>query len=41
MKKVVIFGAGSDLGVHIDGARFGPKKILENIKSKKAYLLKI
>ena len=33
MKNVTIIGAGSDLGVHIDGARFGPKKILDNVSN--------
>ena len=31
MKNITFIGAGSDLGVHIDGARFGPKKILDNL----------
>lgn len=31
MEKNMIIGAGSDLGVHIDGSRFGPKKIIENL----------
>ena len=30
MNKITIIGAGSDLGVNIDGARFGPKKIIHN-----------
>ena len=34
MKDITIIGAGSDLGVHIDGAKFGPKKVLENIDYK-------
>lgn len=33
MKKTIIIGAGSDLGVNIDGARFGPKQILENLNN--------
>ena len=33
MKNITIIGAGSDLGVHIDGARLGPKKILENMNN--------
>lgn len=31
MKEITIIGAGCDLGVHIDGARFGPKNIIKNI----------
>ncbi len=31
MKNIKIIGAGSDLGVHIDGARFGPKEIINNL----------
>ncbi len=33
MKNITIIGAGSDLGVHIDGTRFGPKKILDNLNN--------
>ena len=32
MKNITIVGAGSDLGVHIDGARFGSKRIIDNLK---------
>ena len=38
MKKITLIGAGSDLGVHIDGAKLGPKIILENQKEKKFLL---
>ena len=38
MKKVTFIGAGSDLGVHIDGARLGPKEILKNKTDKKILL---
>jgi len=38
MKKIII-GAGSDLGVNIDGARFGPKEILKNIKKETKIIL--
>ena len=38
MKKTII-GAGTDLGVNIDGTRFGPKEILKNIKDQKKILL--
>ena len=34
MKKIVLFGAGSDLGVHINGTSLGPKEILNNKKEK-------
>ena len=30
--KTVIIGAGSDLGVHIDGAKFGPNQLINDIK---------
>ena len=30
--KSVIIGAGSDLGVHIDGAHLGPKQLITDIK---------
>lgn len=30
--KTVIFGAGTDLGVHIDGANLGPVQLLNDIK---------
>ncbi len=39
MKKITLIGAGSDLGVHIDGARNGPKKILANYSNYKTILL--
>ena len=31
--KVVLFGAGSDLGTHIDGAKLGPTQIKNDIQS--------
>lgn len=31
--KTVIIGAGSDLGVHIDGAQLGPVQLMNDIKS--------
>ena len=31
--RTVIFGAGTDLGVHIDGASLGPKQLMNDIKS--------
>lgn len=31
--ETVIIGAGSDLGVHIDGSRLGPEQLLNDIKS--------
>lgn len=31
--KTFIFGAGSDLGVHIDGAHLGPVQLLNDLKS--------
>lgn len=31
--KTVLIGAGSDLGVHIDGAKFGPSQLLNDMKS--------
>ena len=31
--ETIIIGAGSDLGVHIDGARLGPEQLLNDIKS--------
>ncbi len=30
--KTAIIGAGSDLGVHIDGAKFGPSQLINDIK---------
>lgn len=36
--ETIIIGAGSDLGVHIDGARLGPEQLLNDIK---AFILKI
>lgn len=38
MKKCLLIGAGSDLGVHIDGARNGPKEILKLQKERKILL---
>ena len=38
MKKTII-GAGTDLGVHIDGARFGPKEILKYYQNEKHILI--
>jgi arginase len=31
--RTVIFGAGTDLGVHIDGASLGPRQLINDIKS--------
>lgn len=31
--KTVLLGAGSDLGVHIDGAKFGPQQLFNDMKS--------
>ena len=31
--KTVLIGAGSDLGVHIDGAKFGPTQLMNDMKS--------
>ncbi len=31
--RTVIFGAGTDLGVHIDGASLGPRQLMNDIKS--------
>ncbi len=31
--KAIIIGAGSDLGTHIDGAKFGPNVLIKDIKS--------
>lgn len=31
--KVAIIGAGSDLGVHIDGTKFGPGQLINDIKN--------
>ena len=31
--RSIIIGAGTDLGVHIDGARLGPKQLINDIKS--------
>ena len=31
--KTFIIGAGSDLGVHIDGAHLGPIQLMNDIKS--------
>ena len=31
MKNITFIGAGSDLGVHIDGARLGPNKLLKTL----------
>ena len=31
--KVILFGAGSDLGTHIDGAKLGPTQIKNDIQS--------
>ena len=37
MKKITFYGAGSDLGVHINGASLGPKEILKNYNNKKLF----
>ena len=31
--RTMIFGAGTDLGVHIDGADLGPVQLMNDIKS--------
>ena len=31
--RTIIFGAGTDLGVHIDGASLGPRQLMNDIKS--------
>ena len=31
--KSIIFGAGSDLGVHIDGAHLGPVQLINDLQS--------
>ena len=31
--KTIIFGAGSDLGVHIDGASLGPGQLINDLQS--------
>ena len=31
--KTVIIGAGSDLGVHIDGAHLGPLQLMNDMKN--------
>ncbi len=31
--EIIVLGAGSDLGVHIDGAKLGPGQLLNDIKS--------
>lgn len=31
--KTVLIGAGSDLGVHIDGAKFGPTQLMNDMKN--------
>lgn len=31
--KTVVIGAGSDLGVHIDGAHLGPLQLMNDMKS--------
>ena len=31
--KSIIFGAGSDLGVHIDGAHLGPTQLINDLQS--------
>ena len=31
--KITIYGAGSDLGVHIDGAALGPVQLIKDLKS--------
>ena len=39
MKKITLIGAGTDLGVHIDGSRFGPEEILNDFNTKNKKLL--
>ena len=31
--RTMIFGAGSDLGVHIDGASLGPTQLMNDLKT--------
>ena len=31
--RTMIFGAGSDLGVHIDGANLGPVQLMNDLKA--------
>ena len=31
--RTMIFGAGTDLGVHIDGADLGPVQLMNDLKS--------
>ena len=31
--RTMIFGAGTDLGVHIDGASLGPVQLMNDLKS--------
>ena len=31
--RTMIFGAGTDLGVHIDGASLGPRQLINDINS--------
>ena len=33
MMRTMIFGAGSDLGVHIDGASLGPIQLMNDLAS--------
>jgi len=38
MTKTILIGAGSDLGVHIDGAKLGPKTIINKLNLKNIIL---
>ena len=38
MKNITLIGAGSDLGVHIDGAHLAPKEIIKNFENKNILL---
>lgn len=38
MTKTILIGAGSDLGVHIDGTRLGPKAIINKLNIKNTIL---
>lgn len=40
MKNITLIGAGSDLGVHIDGARLGPEYIIKRLKKFNHILIK-
>ena len=31
--KTILIGAGSDLGVHVDGAKLGPRRLITDLTS--------